>query len=127
MILFRGIDYLVSQLQAQGLLDKTVIMIGSDFGRTPYYNDGNGKDHWNITSMMFMGAVIPGGRLVGATDGGFKAKSVDPPTLTVNDDPNGKRIQTNNIHRALRRLAKVDSHPYAQQFPLVGDDMPLFA
>lgn len=94
MTLFRGVDYLVSQLQAAGILDRTVIMIGSDFGRTPYYNQGNGKDHWNITSMMFMGAGVPGGHLVGASDASFKAKTVDPFTLAAQEDPNaGKRIE----------------------------------
>jgi uncharacterized protein (DUF1501 family) len=127
MLLFRGVDYLVSQLAAAGILDRTTIMIGSDFGRTPYYNDGNGKDHWNITSMMFMGAGVPGGRLIGASDAGFKAKTVDPASLTPSDDPNvGKRIETKHVHRALRRLAKIDQHPFAAQFPLVGEDMPIF-
>jgi uncharacterized protein (DUF1501 family) len=127
MVLFRGVDYLVSQLAAAGILDRTVIMMGSDFGRTPYYNDGNGKDHWNITSMMFMGAGVPGGRLIGASDGSFKAKSVNPSSLaTVDDAAAGKRIETKHVHRALRRLAKIERHPFSDQFPLVGEDMPLF-
>lgn len=127
MLLFRGVDYLVSQLSAAGILDRTVIMMGSDFGRTPKYNAGNGKDHWNVTSMMFMGAGIPGGRLIGASDGGFKPKSVNPSTLATTDDPAaGKRIETKHVHRALRRLAKIDGHPFSAQYPLVGEDMPLF-
>jgi uncharacterized protein (DUF1501 family) len=127
MVLFRGVDYLVSQLQAAGILDRTVIMIGSDFGRTPYYNDGNGKDHWNITSMMFMGAGVPGGHLIGASDPAFKALTVDPASLMTLGDPGaGKHIEPKHVHRALRRLAKIDMHPFSNQFPLVGEDMPLF-
>lgn len=127
MILFRGVDYLVSQLAAAGILDRTTIMIGSDFGRTPYYNTGNGKDHWNITSMMFMGAGVPGGHVIGASDAGFKAKAVNPSNLDTLDDPAaGKRIEPKHVHRALRRLAKIEQHPFAGQYPLVGEDMPLF-
>jgi hypothetical protein len=30
------------------------------------------------------------------------------------------------VHRALRRLAKIDNTPLAAQFPLAAEDMPLF-
>jgi hypothetical protein len=48
-----------------------LIVVGSDFGRTRY-NDGGGKDHWPVTSMMAFGigpveAIVGGGRVIGAT------------------------------------------------------------
>ena len=40
-----------------------------DFGRTNFYNDGNGKDHWPIGSYMIMEKDAPwGNRVVGLTD-----------------------------------------------------------
>ena len=56
--LLEGVDFLMEEIERQGLTDKVIVMIGSDFARTPWYNDGNGKDHWSITSMMLMGPVL---------------------------------------------------------------------
>lgn len=55
--LLEGIDQLWEQIELRGMQDKVTIVIGSDFGRTPFYNEGDGKDHWNITSIMAMGQV----------------------------------------------------------------------
>jgi len=82
-LLLEGIDFLVQEAEAQGVADKLVVVVGSDFGRTPYYNEGNGKDHWSITSMMLMGPGIAGNRVVGATDELFKPKTVDAATLAL--------------------------------------------
>ena len=48
--------------------DKLVVVVQSEMGRTPNYNKGNGKDHWSIGSIMFMGPGIRGNRVIGATD-----------------------------------------------------------
>ena len=47
-----------------------VMCITSDFGRTPNYNNGNGKDHWPISSMIVVTEKAQGGRVVGTTDEG---------------------------------------------------------
>jgi uncharacterized protein (DUF1501 family) len=125
MILLRGLDYLFTQLDAMGLADQTYIVVGSDFSRTPYYNAGNGKDHWNITSMMFAGPKIPGNKVIGGTDDTFISINVDPNTLQPS--MSGERITTITVHQALRKLAGLSGGPLDQQFPLVGDEMPLFS
>ncbi|MDP6947089.1 MAG: DUF1501 domain-containing protein, partial [Myxococcota bacterium] len=67
--LFLGLEYLFEELELTGLSDSVVVMVSSDFSRTPTYNGNNGKDHWPYTSMMLYGpGRIPGGRLLGATD-----------------------------------------------------------
>jgi len=63
-----GVDFLMEEAERQGVADRLVVAVGSDFARTPWYNDTNGKDHWSITSMMMMGPGIRGGRVIGATD-----------------------------------------------------------
>ncbi|MBT8147719.1 MAG: DUF1501 domain-containing protein [Gammaproteobacteria bacterium] len=72
-----GIDHLWDQTEQQGLQDKVTVVVGSDFGRTPFYNSARGKDHWNVTSMMAMGAGVRGNRVAGATDAHVDALAVN--------------------------------------------------
>jgi hypothetical protein len=124
MILSFALDFLFKQIDAAGMTDQVYVAVGSDFGRTPYYNEHHGKDHWNITSMMFAGPKIQGDRVIGATDDAFKPLTVNASSLQV--DPNGERIGPNNIHMALRHLAGLSNGPLDKQFGLPGDNMPFF-
>ena len=125
MILLRGLDYLFTQIDALGLTNQVSVVVGSDFSRTPYYNAGNGKDHWNITSMMFSGPKIPGNKVLGGTDATFTSVNVDPNTLQPSMA--GERITTTNVHIALRALDGLTGSALDTQFPLAGDTMPLFS
>lgn len=116
--LLAGVDLIYQELVKANLQDKVVIAVGSDFGRTPAYNAQNGKDHWNITSMMFMGPGIQGGRVVGGTDDTFKAKKYNPANLA--EDPNGIRIRCEHIQKALRGLAGITDTDPARKFPLAA-------
>jgi uncharacterized protein (DUF1501 family) len=126
--LVAGVDFLWREAERQGVGDKLVVVVGSDFGRTPGYNDQNGKDHWSVTSMLLMGAGIPGNRVIGQTDSGHKPLELDPNTLqAVPAGTTGAvRLGPAHVHRALRRLAGVDTAEFANQFPLSGEDLPLF-
>lgn len=126
--MLRGLDGLFEDARSpefNNILDNLVVIVGSDFGRTPSYNAQNGKDHWNITSMMMMGPGIRGGRTIGATDDAFKAVKINPGTLQP--DPGGTRIQLEHVHRAVRKLAGLSADPIAGRFPLAGADLPLLA
>jgi hypothetical protein len=122
--LFEGVDFLMEEAQRQGVADRIVVVIGSDFGRTPGYNDGQGKDHWSITSMMFMGQGIPGNKVIGSTDGRHNPHKINPQTLAQDD--NGVRIEPKHIHQQLRKLAGVHDHDNALRHPIGDDEMPLF-
>jgi hypothetical protein len=62
-------DALMSDLDARGLLDETLVVVMSDFGRTPKINGNAGRDHWTFCySVLLAGAGIRGGRLYGASD-----------------------------------------------------------
>ncbi len=70
---------LLTDLEARGLLEETLVVWGGEFGRTPFNEKGKGRDHnpWGFTIWM-AGAGIEPGQTVGATDElGFKA--VDKP------------------------------------------------
>jgi uncharacterized protein (DUF1501 family) len=123
--LLRGVDYLLTQAKALGLDDKLYVMIGSDFGRTPYYNAGNGKDHWAVTSMLLSGPGIVGGRVIGGTDATFQPLKFDPRTLQARST--GTRIQPVHLHHAIRKLGGLQAGDVAARFPLPGEALPFFA
>jgi hypothetical protein len=55
-----GIAYLLRRAEELNIREKLVVVIQSEMGRTPNYNNGKGKDHWSIGSIMFMGQGIRG-------------------------------------------------------------------
>lgn len=122
--LMRCVDFLFRSADAMGLGDRLYVVVGSDFGRTPTYNSDNGKDHWNITSMLFAGPGIAGDRVIGGTDPGFKPLKVNKDSLAIDDG--GLRIQPKHIHRALRKVAGFVGGVGDTQYPISGEDLPLF-
>ena len=112
-----GIDYLIKRAEELKIRDKLVIVIQSEMGRTPHYNKGNGKDHWSIGSIMFMGKGIRGNRVIGATNEKQFLLPIDPKSLSI-DEGNGTRVRPEHIHQALRTFAGIDKHKFSSQFPL---------
>jgi len=123
--------YVLLRAAQMGLRDKLYILVTSDFGRTPRYNTGNGKDHWNVTSNLLFGPGIRGGRAVGKSDEGHKALRVaidDVSKVLPDNDNNGQRIKASDIHRELRRVLGVDKADFIKDFPLpAGAPLPLLA
>jgi hypothetical protein len=65
----RPIAGLLADLKARGLLGSTLVVWGGEFGRTPFNEKGNGRDHnpWGFT-MWLAGGGAPGGKVIGSTD-----------------------------------------------------------
>ncbi|MEZ5491541.1 MAG: DUF1501 domain-containing protein [Gammaproteobacteria bacterium] len=120
--LLAGIDHLWSQIELHNFQDRTTVLVGSDFGRTPFYNNNRGKDHWNVTSIMATGAGVRGNRVVGATDADIEALPVNPVTLQVDS---GGVILTPE-HVALRRLAGI-SNQFSSRFGIEEHFIDLFS
>lgn len=65
---------LLRDLRQRGMLDDTLVLFSSEFGRTPFTQSaadrlGTGRDHNEKGfSIWLAGAAIPGGRAYGATD-----------------------------------------------------------
>lgn len=60
---------LLRDMKDRGLLDETLVAIYGEFGRTSKINKDAGRDHWgNAGSMIFAGAGVRGGQVVGKTD-----------------------------------------------------------
>jgi uncharacterized protein (DUF1501 family) len=60
---------LLRDLEERGLLETTLVLLLTDFGRTPTINKGAGRDHWpGVFSVLAAGAGIPGGQVIGSSD-----------------------------------------------------------
>jgi uncharacterized protein (DUF1501 family) len=83
-------------LKQRGLLDETLVMWHSEFGRMPISQKGLGRDH-NPAALSFWmaGAKIRGGQVIGATDD-FGYKTIEQP-VTYHD-----------VHATLLHLLGVD-------------------
>jgi hypothetical protein len=68
---------LVGDLADRGMLERTIVAVFGDFGRTPRINGNNGgRDHWNYCySLMFLGGGFRPGHVYGSSDatGAFPA------------------------------------------------------
>ena len=60
---------LIADLKSRGLLKDTLVVWGGEFGRTPFNEKGNGRDHnpWGFT-MFMTGGGVKGGQTIGTTD-----------------------------------------------------------
>lgn len=87
---------LLKDLKSRGLLDSTLVVWGTEFGRTPVSENGKGRDH-NPTafSMWLAGGGVKGGQALGQTDElGFK---------TV-----GPRFHPRDLHATILHLLGLD-------------------
>ena len=116
--------FAMDEAERLGIADKLYILVGSDFARTPWYNDNNGKDHWSITSFMALGPGIQGGRVIGATDDYQSPYSVDPESMAISST--GTRIHPAHIHSSLRQLAGIDQNPVITGWNMEHASLPLW-
>jgi hypothetical protein len=65
----QAIPELLMDLESRGLLETTLVVWLTDFGRTPKINSAAGRDHWASAGFIVMaGAGVPGGSVLGRTD-----------------------------------------------------------
>ena len=117
----RGFPAALNVIKDLEIDSKTMVTITSDFGRTPGYNDGNGKDHWPVTSMIITGAIdgkpIKSGVKGGSTDG-HEPLTVDSATGVVGGD---LTIRPAHVNNAMRRLAGILESDAAKMAPTTED------
>jgi hypothetical protein len=65
----KGFATLIRDMHERGSLKETLVLAMGEFGRTPKVNKDGGRDHWGRAgSLIFAGAGVQGGRVIGATD-----------------------------------------------------------
>ncbi|MEZ6088766.1 MAG: DUF1501 domain-containing protein [Pirellulaceae bacterium] len=70
---------LINDLEQRGLLDTTLIMVSSEFGRTPKINKDAGRDHYpKVFSVMLAGGGIKGGTIYGSSNATASEPEFDP-------------------------------------------------
>ncbi|MBM4359227.1 MAG: DUF1501 domain-containing protein [Deltaproteobacteria bacterium] len=111
-----GVMALFDIAEAAKCADDLFVVVGSDFGRTPMYNDGNGKDHWSVGSMLLLSVDhIKGNRVIGGTDATFRYEKLDFDKLEVGG---GSVLKPGHVHKWLRKFAGIDEHPIVRRYPI---------
>lgn len=65
----RGFSALVTDMHQRGLQQDVLVVAMGEFGRTPKINKDAGRDHWGpAASLLFSGAGVVPGRVLGQTD-----------------------------------------------------------
>jgi hypothetical protein len=112
---------LLEDLASRGMLETTMVVVLSDFGRTPKVNPSAGRDHWSTASVaLFAGGGIRGGQAVGATNALAEQPVEAPyytedvsatiyarlgiPLSTTHQTPDGRPIRINDQGRVIREL-----------------------
>jgi uncharacterized protein (DUF1501 family) len=70
---------LFRDLADRGILDRTLVVVTGEFGRTPRINNNAGRDHWGPAfTVLLGGGGIHGGRVIGASDARAERPAGDP-------------------------------------------------
>jgi len=68
-ILDQAMSALIQDLASRGLLEETLVVLATEFGRTPKINQNNGRDHYpKAFSCMLAGGGVKGGTVHGSTN-----------------------------------------------------------
>ncbi len=107
----QGIAALLTDLKQRGLLGETLVVFAGEFGRTPFAQGSNGRDHNPFGfSVWLAGGGVKGGTTYGATDDyGYKAVE--------------NRLEIHDLHATMLHLLGVDHTK--QTFRFSGRDMRL--
>lgn len=102
---------LLADLKRRGMLDSTLVVWGGEFGRTPFAQGKNGRDHNPFGFTMWMaGGGVKGGTVYGSTDE-FGYKVVE------------NRVEMHDLHATMLHLLGVDHRRLTFRFS--GRDMRL--
>lgn len=115
----KSVSALLTDLEMRGMLEETLVVFLTDFGRTPKVNNNGGRDHHpGVYSLAFAGGGIQGGLTYGSSD----RKGVEP---------GSEACSPADIHATVYNAMGIDHHTelYDQQgrpFQICdGDPLPI--
>lgn len=107
----QGIGALLEDLEQRGLLERTLLIWGGEFGRTPFAQGSDGRDHNPFGFSMWMaGGGVKGGTIYGATDE-FGYKAIE------------NKVEIHDLHATMLHLLGIDHERLTFRFG--GRDMRL--
>jgi len=118
----KAVSAFLKDITARGLLDKVLLIITGDFGRTPTINARGGRDHYpGLSTLALAGGGLARGQIIGSATRKNDAPASEPITLTnlhstvlhALFDVGQLRLQP-SIPRELTRLA--ESPPIPELF-----------
>ena len=113
-----AVDYLWEYAEKHGVADRMVVVMGSDFGRTNFYNGEAGKDHWPIGSYVIMEKNQSWtNRAVGVRPTGCTSPNASTRGRSAATIPAAPSSTPKHVHKALRRYFGIERSPGAQRFP----------
>ena len=105
------IGALLADLKARGLFESTLVVWAGEFGRTPFAQGSNGRDHNQYGFSIWMaGGGIKGGTIYGQTDE-FGYKAIE------------NRVEIHDLHATMLHLFGMDHERLTYRFS--GRDMRL--
>lgn len=91
-----ALSALVLDLEERGLLDETLVVVMSEFGRTPKLNTAGGRDHWpRVFSVALAGGGVAGGQVVGSSD-------------SVGESPADRPVTPSDLSATIYQLLGID-------------------
>jgi hypothetical protein len=107
----QGIGALLTDLKQRGLFQETLVVWSGEFGRTPFAQGSNGRDHNPFGfSLWLAGGGVKGGTIYGATDE-FGYKAIE------------NKAQIHDLHATMMHLLGLDHKRVTYRFS--GRDMRL--
>ena len=126
--LYAGVTRLADLLAARPgaragskMLDETVVVVMSEFSRTPKRNAQLGKDHWPVTSALVFGGGVAGGKAYGGTSATLEAQLID--YATGAPSASGQNLESKNFAAGVLSLCGVDSQahlPSVEAFDVIA-------
>lgn len=116
-----AVSGLIQDLSDRGMLETTLVVTLSDFGRTPKVNPSAGRDHWSTAGIALLaGGGLKAGQAVGQTNALAEQPTEAPyytedlaatiyhslgiPLNTTHQTPDGRPVQVNYDGRPIREL-----------------------
>jgi uncharacterized protein (DUF1501 family) len=92
----RAFSALISDLSDRGMLDSTLVLVTSEFGRTPKINATNGRDHWpKVFSTVLAGGGVKEGFSYGKSD-------------SLSSEPEENPVSPENLAATMYSLMGID-------------------
>ncbi len=88
-----GVAALLADLKSSGALNETLVVMAGEFGRTAGVSAAGGRDHYLNQTVVFAGAGIKGGKVIGATTADSSANTISTSVFGWNGSANtGPRL-----------------------------------